>query len=160
MNDEVVAAIASLMNAGFIAFVTRHFRRKTRLDVVAALRDLPVTLAEFHALPTIASFFPITYAQGGRWTTFDVRCNDCGRMVPSESTRGSVEREIKGDYRSSHVHYRVTAFALCPTCVKMTKATYVLRDDLTIEGEDPRTGERALWGPIRKRRWLERWFKR
>lgn len=123
-----------------------------------------MTLDEFNALPVVMSFFPLTFTTGRqRWTNFEVNCNDCKRPVPSEQTRGHVEREVITDgYRIiQSTCYNLTAHALCPHCERLTTAHYILHEDMTLTGFHPKTGEMSRWG-MRKLTWWEKlrdWFK-
>ena len=103
-----------------------------------------MTLDEFEAMPTIMSYFPLTFASGNqKWTAFEVACNECNRNVPHDCTRGYVERQVTGTFRAvQSTSYEVIAHALCPMCNKLTTATYVLHEDMTFEGIHAKSGKR------------------
>lgn len=105
-----------------------------------------MTLEEFESLPIIMSFFPLTFSTGNqRWTTFSVCCNNCKKEVPEELTRGSVDKEVSGDYRTNTVDYQVVAHALCPACNKLTTAIYKLHEDMTISEFHQKSGTESRW---------------
>lgn len=105
-----------------------------------------MTREEFDEMPVIMSFFPLRFATGRQcWTNFVVSCNDCGWKVPEDQTRGFVEREVTGGYRTTSTSYSVVAHALCPACNKLTTAVYLLHEDMTCTGISPATGEKACW---------------
>lgn len=125
-----------------------------------------MTVDEFHALPTVMSYFPLTFVVGKQqWTSFAVHCNDCNRLIPEDSTRGHVSKAYNGGYRSVKVDYEVVAHGLCPTCERMTTAEYTLHDDMTFTGRNPLTGEETTWEmradpqetPSRWKRLVARW---
>lgn len=117
-----------------------------------------MTLDEFNELPVIMSFFPLTFETGRqRWTNLEVKCNDCDQTVPTDRTRGYVDREVVCDgYRLvKETRYSVTAHALCPSCNRLTTATYLLHEDMTLTGIHPKTGAESRWG-MRRLTWWER----
>lgn len=119
-----------------------------------------MTLDEFQSLPVIMSFFPLTFTTGRqRWTNFAVNCNDCGQPVPSEQTRGHVDREVvlDGFRLIKSTCYNVVAHALCPHCDRMTTACYILHEDMTLTGLHPKTGEASRW-KMRRLSLLERFI--
>jgi hypothetical protein len=125
-----------------------------------------MTLDEFEAMPVIMDSFPLTFKTGRqKWTNFEVSCNECKRPVAHDRTRGTVEREtLFGDpYRGgkSFTQYHVVAHALCPVCDKLTTATYVLHEDMTLTGVHPKTGEKARWGMRKLTLWEKfvSWYK-
>jgi hypothetical protein len=122
-----------------------------------------MTLDEFHELPTIMSYFPLTFVSGRqRWTNFELNCSDCDRVIPHDATRGEVSKLFGGGYRSVKVDYEVVAYGLCPACDKLTTARYTLHEDMTLTGHHPKTGEAARW-KMRKLTWWEKlleWFER
>lgn len=121
-----------------------------------------MTLDEFHALPVVMTFFPLTFGSGKqKWTQFQVHCNDCDRVIPKDQTRGTVELAPWGNYRLMSTRYEVIAHGLCPGCNRLTTAHYILHEDMTLTGIHPKTGEMARWG-MRKLTWWEKvvdWFK-
>jgi hypothetical protein len=120
-----------------------------------------MTLDEFYELPTIMSYFPLTFVSGRqRWTNFEINCADCDKTIPHDKTRGEVAKIFGEGYRSVKVDYEVVAHGLCPVCDKMTTARYTLHQDMTLTGHHPKTGEMSRWS-MRKFTWWEKlleWF--
>lgn len=106
-----------------------------------------MTLDEFNALPVIMSFFPLTFESGiQKWTNFVVKCESCDHPVSTTLTRGHVDKQIQSNYRTiSSTNYEITAYALCPTCNKLTTARYILHEDMTLSGIHNKTGQPTRW---------------
>jgi hypothetical protein len=120
-----------------------------------------MTLEEFYELPTIMSYFPLTFVSGRqKWTNFEISCNECKKPIPQDKTRGEVAKLFGEGYRSVKVDYEVVAHGLCPYCDKLTTARYTLHEDMTLTGHHPKTREMSRWG-MRKLTWWEKlleWF--
>ncbi len=91
---------------------------------------------EFHALPTVASAFPLLYANGARWSHFTGQCARCASAIAPALTRGSV----------THPYPRVyvlDALGYCPLCRLLTPFQYRLHDDMSMTGK--KDGEWRRW---------------
>lgn len=122
-----------------------------------------MTREEFYAMPTIATYFPLTFEGKKRWETFVVTCGRCEKDVGPDDTRGYVVPiyVTRGAYRDAPITaYHVVAQALCSRCALLTTADYTLRSDMSIVGKDPqgRLPGNVVWGGERET-FLKRCFE-
>jgi len=107
-----------------------------------------VSRADFHEMPMLSSFFPLSFKGGATWTQFDGLCGSCDREFGPDKIRGTVTQPFDSVFI-------VDAMGLCDLCDKVTPFKYRLHKD-GITGVSPQTGEwsrwsfrdRSLWGKL------------
>lgn len=112
------------------------------------MSDAPRTVAEFHALPTIASQFPLVFETGGRWETMVGHCKKCDAQLSGEALRGHVSRPFGPTFL-------MEAFGLC-ACGTLSYFSYRFPPDMTMVGRSPKDREWSIWGAHRNRSWWRR----
>ena len=80
------------------------------------------------AMPSIASQFPVTFANGVCWTELTGTCNLCCKEIPADLLRGAVSRPVP----SAIV---IEAVGACPDCRVVTPFLYRMHDDMRITGQ-------------------------
>ena len=113
-----------------------------------------MTLEEFEALPTLASYFPLVFASGSRWTEVTGTCARCGCSV---EMRGTVtpwgpEHAVKV--------YVLDALGYCASCKLLTPFCHRMHADMSVTGE--RDGTWVRWPAPEPSFWtsVRRWVRR
>ncbi len=78
-------------------------------------------------MPSVASQFPVTFANGVEWRVFRASCTFCQAQLANSFVRGQVKRLSK-----SVVH--VEALGLCEACQKATSFDVRFSDDMRMSG--------------------------
>ncbi len=104
------------------------------------------------AMPSIASQFPVKFANGVCWTELTATCNLCCKEIPADLLRGAVSRPVPSVVV-------VEAVGACPDCRVATPFLYRMHDDKRVTG--PSKHGWQTWRPelsLRDRvcRWLRR----
>lgn len=115
-----------------------------------------MTLDEFEQLPLLTTLFPITFMTGRqKFTHFTLHCNDCGKPIADDQTRGTIGPVVEG-YRSIVTKYELDVYGICGVCNSLTRAFYIACDDMTVAEVDRSTGELRHRWRLRKATFFER----
>lgn len=105
----------------------------------------------------------MVFESGAKWTSMVAQCGKCEDQMGVEDTRGSVEPMIAGgSYRDLPriIGYHVVAESLCPRCQLLTTTDYVLHENMTITGKNPKTGLESLWRTVHStRNYFSKFFR-
>ena len=114
-----------------------------------------MTLDDFWAMPEIYKSLPLTFPPGNqKFTKISVICNECKRNIFGIDFRGYViPINAPGDYRNAPkvIAYHLEGYGYC--CKKITVADYIFREDMTMTGLNPDSGEEKTWGMRKLTRW-------
>jgi hypothetical protein len=81
---------------------------------------------------------PIVFANGRRWDKFVTYCAHCNEEIFASELKGEIVK-VAPDV------YTVEAMGHCPWCWMWSRYSVRLRDDMTMDGYDPRTGNWLSW---------------
>ena len=112
--------------------------------------DLTHRDLELLCQPTLASQFPVCFANGVRFTGIACDCPDCGQRLADEVFRGELA------WHGPHL-VTVEGSGICHACQILNRCRYRLHDDGRVTGPDE-SGQWRTW-PVRssaRTGWIDR----